>query len=133
MFPNHQPLRILVVDDNRDAASSLAILLRLWGHDARVAYDGLEALKLAQEFRPQVITLDIQMPGMHGGEVARILRGLPEFQTTKIYATSATEPHDNRFLAWRHFFDVHLGKPYNLQQLEELLANHIRNDSERRE
>jgi CheY-like chemotaxis protein len=132
MFHNQQ-LRILVVDDNRDAANSLAILLRIWGHDARVAYDGPEAVKVAQEFRPEVITLDIQMPGMHGGEVARTLRAIPEFQSVKIYATSAAESHDNRFVAWQHFFDRHLGKPYNLEQLEELLANHLRSDSERRE
>lgn len=128
-----QPLRVLVVDDNRDAADTLAILMRVWGHDARVAYDGPAAVKLAEVFRPQVITLDIQMPGMHGGEVARKLRALPEFGQVKIYATSATDSNDNRLLAWQHLFDMHLGKPYNLAQLEELLANQIRSETERRE
>ena len=63
--------RLLVVDDNRDAADSLAVLLRLQGHEVRVAHDGPAALELAASFRPDVAFLDIGMPGMDGYEVAR--------------------------------------------------------------
>src|SRR5262249_34073123 len=66
--------RILVVDDNQDAADSLALLLRLAGQDARAAYDGPSALAQAREFEPEVVFLDIGMPGMDGYEVARRLR-----------------------------------------------------------
>jgi CheY-like chemotaxis protein len=69
-----EPVRVLVVDDNHDAADSLAILLRLWGYEVWVAYDGVAGLGAARHFRPQVALLDIQMPRMHGGEVARRLR-----------------------------------------------------------
>ena len=77
--------RILVADDNIDAANSLARLLaRLYGQEVRVAHDGDEALAVAEEFRPEVIVLDIGMPGMDGNEVARRLRGRPEFVGTLI-------------------------------------------------
>ena len=73
--------RILVVDDNVDAAHALARLLtRLYGQEVRVANDGPEALRIAEEFRPEVILLDIGLPGMDGNEVARRLRGNPEFE-----------------------------------------------------
>src|SRR4051812_26022760 len=65
------PLRVVVVDDWADAADSLALLLQVWGHDARVARDGPAALALAGSFRPDVVFLDIGMPGMDGLAVAR--------------------------------------------------------------
>jgi len=125
----HSPsesLRVLVADDNRDAADALATLVHLWGHDVRVAYDGRAAVNLAGDFVPHVVMLDIQMPGMHGGEVARQLRAQPDFRHAKIYATSANEFDDPRLTAWRHLFDAHFVKPYNLTLLEGLLANHLR-------
>ena len=79
--------RILVVDDNVDAAESLARLLtRLYGHEVRVAHDGPEALAAAEEFRPEVVLLDIGLPGMDGYEVARRLRERPEFEETLLVA-----------------------------------------------
>src|SRR5260370_35333328 len=68
------PLRVLVVDDCPDTTASLAQLLRLWGHDVRVAGDGLEALAAAAAFRPDVILLDLGLPGLDGCGVARRLR-----------------------------------------------------------
>jgi PAS domain S-box-containing protein len=70
-------LRVLVVDDNRDAADSLALVLQLGGHEVRVANDGVAALALAETFRPSLALLDIGMPGMNGYELARRLRGRP--------------------------------------------------------
>jgi len=127
--PHSQSLRVLIADDNRDAADSLATLVRVWGHDVRVAYDGQSAINLAWEFLPQVVMVDFQMPEIHGGEVARQLRAKPEFQHAKIYVTSANSPDDPRLAAWRHLFDAHYVKPYNLTLLEELLANQINCDS----
>ena len=66
--------RILVVDDNRDAATSLAELLQLSGHEAEIAHDGLEALQMAQNLRPDVVLLDIGLPKLNGFEVARKIR-----------------------------------------------------------
>src|SRR5438046_8649381 len=67
------PLRVLAVDDNHDAADSLAILLRLLGHEVRTAYDGAQALAAAREFRPEVALLDLGLPGLDGLEMARLL------------------------------------------------------------
>jgi CheY-like chemotaxis protein len=117
-------LRVLVVDDNRDAADSLAVLLRLWGHTVVVAYDGKAGLDAALLFNPQAVLLDISMPLLHGGTLARQLRGLPQFQAAMIVATTANNFDDPRLDHWRSYFDSFLGKPYNLIVLEELLAIH---------
>jgi two-component system, chemotaxis family, CheB/CheR fusion protein len=115
-------LRVLIVDDNQDAADSLAVLCRLWGHAVSVAYDGPTALTLAEHFEPQVVLLDIRMPGMHGPEVARQLRSNPKFARATLYATSANTPNDRWLQEWMRWFDGHLLKPYNLMELEVLLA-----------
>jgi CheY-like chemotaxis protein len=116
--------RVLVVDDNRDAADSLAILLRLRGNSVEVAYDGQSGLDRARSFRPQSILLDISMPGMHGGQVARQLRGLPDCREAMIVATTANEADDPKLDEWRSYFDSFLAKPCNLATLERLLATH---------
>jgi CheY-like chemotaxis protein len=69
-----QTMRVLIGDDNQDAADTLATVLRLWGHDVQVAYDGPSAVVVASCFKPHVALLDIQMPKMNGGEVALRLR-----------------------------------------------------------
>jgi CheY-like chemotaxis protein len=86
--PQHV-LRVLVVDDNRDAADSLALLLRLWGYDSRVSYDGVHALQRAHDFHPDCLLLDINMPGMDGYTVARRLRQEPELGSVKLVALTA--------------------------------------------
>ena len=78
--------RILVVDDNRDAAESLAMLLRLIGHDVRTVHDALKVLATAEIYRPELIVLDIGLPGMDGYEVARRLRKQPWSSQTKLVA-----------------------------------------------
>jgi CheY-like chemotaxis protein len=116
------PLRILVVDDYPDAAATLRILLRLWGHEVQVARSGLEALALAPSFDPDVVLLDIEMPWMHGGENARRLRRLPGLGRLRIIATSGTDLQDERLAGYAHEFDDYLPKPYNLERLERMLA-----------
>jgi CheY-like chemotaxis protein len=94
-------LRVLVVDDNADAADALALLLGLWGHSVAVAQSGLAGIDVAEFFEPQVILLDIQMPGMHGGQVAQHLREVAQFKTALIIAITAYEPSDKRLADYR--------------------------------
>lgn len=115
-------MRILVADDNRDAADTLATLLRLWGHEVRVAYDGLAALITAQDFRPHCALLDIQMPRVNGGEAALFLRRQAEFEGIFIAATSATDRNDPRVARYDGAFDAYLSKPCDLDRLAELLS-----------
>jgi CheY-like chemotaxis protein len=117
------PLRVLVVDDLMDAADSLRLLLTLWGHDVRVEYDGRRALEAAHDFSPQVILVDMQMPGMHGGEVARHIKTDPRLKDAWVIATTANEPHDSRLQGYARYFHDHLVKPYNLDHLERLLTS----------
>ena len=79
--PSPSGNRLLVVDDNQDAADSLAMLLRLQGHDVRVAHSGQAALEMTKAYRPDLVFLDIGMPGMDGYEVARRLRQRPARRT----------------------------------------------------
>ena len=87
-----------------------------------MALDGRAALKTAESLRPDVVLLDIEMPGLHGGEVARRLRRLPGLGEVFLVATSATDPCDPRLADYSGVFDLHLPKPYPLDDLEALLA-----------
>lgn len=116
------PQRLLVADDNKDAAVSLATLLRLQGHEVSVAYDGASALELAKLHQPSLVFLDLGMPGMDGYEVARQLRGIPELQKTVLAAlTGWGQPEDRRRSA-EAGFDHHLVKPPDALVVEGLLA-----------
>jgi PAS domain S-box-containing protein len=115
-------LRILVVDDNRDAADSLSLLLRLWGHDVCIAYDGNQALQRAAETRPQLVLLDIGLPGIDGYEVAGQLRAMSSMSTARLVAlTGYSQPEDRR-RAFDAGFDDHLVKPVDQEALTRLLA-----------
>ena len=114
--------RIVVVDDNVDAAESLALLLRLQGHEVRVAHDGPSALKMIQPERQELVFLDIGMPGMDGNEVARRLRQAPALNGLVLVAlTGWGTPEDRRRTADAGF-DHHLVKPVEPVALEQLLA-----------
>jgi DNA-binding response OmpR family regulator len=114
-------MRVLVVDDNRDAADTLATVLRLWGNEVCVVYDGASALIIARCFKPQVALLDIQMPQTNGGEVAIRLRRQAGFDGIMLIALSASDPTDARLARYDGVFDANLGKPCDLERLEELL------------
>jgi PAS domain S-box-containing protein len=113
--------RVLVVDDNVDAATTLEVLLRSLGHETRVAHDGLRALEIAREFRPEVILLDIGMPGMDGYEVARRLRAMNHGQTFRIVAITGWGQEADRTRSREAGFDVHLVKPVDLGVLARVL------------
>jgi PAS domain S-box-containing protein len=115
--------RILVVDDNRDAADSLGMLLQCLGADVRVAHDGTEALEAVAAYQPAVVLLDIGMPGMDGYEVARCIRkNFPERRTPLVALTGWGQEEDRR-RARDAGFDHHLIKPADMETLQALLAS----------
>jgi len=114
--------RVLVVDDNVDAADSMATWLRLAGHEVRSAYDGAAALETAAAFRPSAVLLDIGLPGMDGHDVALRLRQLPGLQNVWIVAVTGYGRQADLQRSREAGFDHHLVKPVNPQKLRALLA-----------
>lgn len=112
---------ILVVDDNRDSATSLATLLRAIGDEAMTAYDGVEALEVAGASRPDVILLDIGMPKLNGYDVCRRIREQPWGQAALIIAVSGWGQDEDRRKSREAGFDHHLVKPLAFATLMELL------------
>src|SRR6476661_4871234 len=111
--------RVLVVDDNRDATETLELLLQLWGHEVQSALNGPEALAKAVEFRPEIILLDIGLPGMSGYEVARQLRSLPGFRDVFIVAVTGYGQDSDRIHSQEAGFGHHLVKPVQPEVLQE--------------
>jgi signal transduction histidine kinase/CheY-like chemotaxis protein len=116
------PLRILVVDDNRDSAHSLAQLLRLDGHDAESAHDGLEAMEASESLRPDVVLLDIGLPKLNGFEVCRRIRQHQWGSQMMLVALTGWGQDEDRRKAKDCGFDHHMVKPVNYQALMNLLA-----------
>jgi PAS domain S-box-containing protein len=114
--------RVLVVDDNADAAGSLALLLRLWGHEVRVAHDGLEAVRVAEEFVPEILLLDIGLPGLNGYEVAKRLRHSPRLARAVLVALTGYGQEEDRSRSREAGLDQHLVKPVEPDRLQRLLA-----------
>lgn len=116
--------RVLLVDDNIDAAESLAQLLELSGHEVRTAGDGNNAVKVAREFLPEVVFCDLGLPGMNGFDVARELRLLPAGHDIVLAAlTGYGQPSDREKTA-RAGFDAHLVKPVDPSVIESFLDDH---------
>ena len=113
------PLRILVVDDNADAARMLQVLLRCEGHEARIAFDGPAAIEAATLLRPDVVLLDLTLPGMSGVEVAAELRCLPELSDCRLVAVTG---HGEERLPSPSPFDHHFQKPVDHAALLGYLA-----------
>jgi PAS domain S-box-containing protein len=116
------PKRVLVVDDNLDAANTLHLLLQSLGHETRIAHDGPTALAVADEFRPDVVLLDIGMPGMSGYEVARHLRSRGQ-RPIKIVAITGWGTDADRARSSEAGFDIHLVKPVAEGDLRQVLLN----------
>ncbi|MBI3184429.1 MAG: response regulator [Myxococcales bacterium] len=114
--------RVLVVDDNEDAAETLAELLQSWGHATRVAFDGTSAVRLVEHFRPEVVFLDIGLPGMSGYEVAvRIRQGEGAHHPRLVALTGYGQDADRR-RSKEAGFDLHLVKPVDIETLERTLG-----------
>jgi CheY-like chemotaxis protein len=121
---NHQPStkRVLVVDDNLDAAATLADLLDLWGHEVRTAHDGRLALEEASRFQPHVVLLDIGLPQMDGYEVARRLREQTSWSGQRLVAVTGYGQEQDRQKSHAAGFDDHLVKPVDPNALRQLIA-----------
>jgi CheY-like chemotaxis protein len=115
--------RILIVDDNIDAADSLAILLRFRGNHVELAYDGHSAIDSAKRVRPDIVLLDIGLPGMDGYEVVRLLRSDRDFASTLIVAVTGYGQDEDRQLALAAGFNCHLTKPVNIIELNRMLQS----------
>jgi PAS domain S-box-containing protein len=114
--------RILVVDDNVDGAESLAKLLEISGHQARAAHRGTDALDAAHQFRPDIVFLDIGLPGMDGYEVARRFRQDPELRRAVLVAITGWGTEEDKRQSREAGFDMHLTKPVEVEAIESLLA-----------
>jgi len=117
-----QHCRVLVVDDNVDAAESVAILLRLWSHDVDVAFNGSDALALIVKQKPELVILDIGLPGMSGYELARRIRSDRRFDDTTLVAVTGYGQENDRLRSQDAGFDHHLTKPIHPSQLHDILA-----------
>jgi signal transduction histidine kinase len=114
--------RILVVDDNRDAADSLAMLLRLLGNQVHTAHDGLEAVGAAAAFQPEIILLDIGLPKLNGYEAARRIRQQPGSSSMVLIALTGWGQEEDRRRSREAGFDYHMTKPVEFAALQKLLA-----------
>jgi PAS domain S-box-containing protein len=121
--PTDIPRRILIVDDNRDSADTMAMLQDMRGHITRTAYNGPDALAAAEDFQPEVVLLDIGLPEMDGYEIARRLRYMPSMADAFIVAVSGYGRDEDVRRALAAGFDRHLAKPANLTVLREWLVN----------
>jgi CheY-like chemotaxis protein len=116
------PLRVLVVDDNLDAAESLVALLEVLGHTTAVAHDGMQGLEAAREFVPDLVFLDIGLPGMSGYEVARAIRRTAALREVVLIALTGWGAQSDQQQSHEAGFDQHLTKPVSLEALEQALA-----------
>jgi CheY-like chemotaxis protein len=123
--PDKPPsFRVLVIDDNVHAAESLALIVKLWGHETRVAHSGHEALEIAVAYRPEVVLLDIGLPEMDGYTVARSRRAIPGRENALLVAITGYGRDEDRLRAREAGFDHHLVKSLDLDALETLLVTH---------
>jgi signal transduction histidine kinase len=124
-LPSIPSRRILIADDNEDAAESLTLRLQLAGHDVRTAHNGAEALAIAGEFKPQIILLDLGMPKMDGCETAREIRKRPWGKRARLIALTGWGQQEDRRRTEEAGFDCHLVKPVAEAELFEALASSL--------
>jgi PAS domain S-box-containing protein len=115
-------IRVVLVDDNADAAASLSLLLQLAGHITEVAHTGPEALRLVAEFKPDIVLLDLGLPGMNGYEVARAIRARPELGRPFLVAVTGWGAPEDRLKSKEAGLDEHLTKPVDISMIELLLT-----------
>ncbi len=120
--PSGPSLRILVVDDSVDTAESLAMLLQACGHDVRIAHDGPTAQEVVLDYRPDVVLLDIGLPGLDGYEVAKRVRHQPALSSVVLVAMTGYGQESDRQRSHEAGFDHHLSKPADFGKLQEILG-----------
>jgi CheY-like chemotaxis protein len=116
-------MKVLVADDNRDAAVSLGALLEMSGHEVLIAHDGEEALTIARQAVPEAMILDIGMPRLTGDQVARAVRSEPWGQRVFLVAVTGWGEPDDKARAGAAGFDHHLTKPIDLDEMDRLLGD----------
>ena len=121
--------RILIVDDNRDSAESLAMLLSMTGNETQTAHDGVSAVEVAGSFKPDVILLDIGLPRMNGYDVCRAIRDQEWGKGILMVAVTGWGQEDDRRRSQLAGFDTHLVKPVEYSELVTLLASHSSSSS----
>lgn len=114
--------RVLIVDDNRDGAETLSMYTKLLGHQTEVANSGPEAIEKVTVFKPDIVFLDIGLPGMSGFDVAKLIKGMPEAVGTKLVAVTGWGSEDTKRRAHEAGFDEHLTKPVELGRIESILS-----------
>lgn len=117
--------RVLVVDDSRDAADCMTLLLQMEGHEVQTAYDGLEAVELAGSFTPHAVILDIDLPKLNGYDAAHRIRARLG-DAVVIIALTGWDPNRGRVRPTDADFDYHLTKPVELDVLTKLLTTNVR-------
>lgn len=121
--PGH---RVLVVDDNRDAAESLSLLLDMLGNQAHIAHDGLQALQMAATLKPDIVLLDIGLPVLSGHDTARRMRADSATANAVLIALTGWGEAEDRRRSREAGFDYHLVKPVRIEDLEKILAHPVR-------
>ena len=116
-----RPRRILLVEDNPDGRETLRLLLTMWGHQVKVAGDGVQGVRVALDWKPEVAVVDIGLPLLDGYQVARQVRGALHDDIRLIALTAYAAPEDRR-RAFEAGFDAHMAKPADLDELSRLLA-----------
>ncbi len=116
-------LRVLIVDDNRDGADALGLLVEALGNQVHVTYGGTQALEVATAFQPDLLLIDLLMPEMNGCELATRLRQMPSFAHTNIVAITGLKDEGHKTLALKSGFDALIVKPPALAEIEAVLAN----------
>jgi len=129
--PQSQGQRVLIVDDNVDAAISLSVLVNLLGHDSKTAHNGPDGLTVAQSYQPDVIILDIGLPGMSGYELSRKLRSEPSLRDTTLIALTGWGTEDDKRQAAEAGFDFHLTKPVDLDAISSIIKQKADNSAAR--
>jgi len=115
--------RILVVEDNRDSAESMRMLLQLYGHEVKVAYSGQDGLRVAEKCQPDIVICDIGLPGLNGHEVARKLRDNPATSKAGLIALTAYGQDEDLRRSHEAGFDYHFVKPVDPEVLQKALAS----------
>lgn len=122
--PGNRRSRVLIIEDNVDAAESLMMLLELLGHEVQVAHDGRAGLEAAHTAVPDIILVDIGLPGMDGYEVARRARQDPLLERTHLVAVTGYGSEDDKRAARAAGFDEHMVKPLDPDALQALISRH---------
>jgi two-component system CheB/CheR fusion protein len=118
--------RVLIIDDNSDAAEAMALLVRAWGHEVATAMDAGTGLALLEPFAPDIVLLDIGLPDMDGYETARQLRADTRYRDLQLVAVTGYGRDEDRAAARAAGFDSHLVKPADMGKLQALLARRAR-------